>query len=62
MHREPKSGYGPFEAISIKPTGEYVRTRHQTEARAAKRLQGNRRHNSSRIVDHRKRNAKGELV
>lgn len=51
----------PFEAISFNNrTGEYLRTRHQLEKLAMKRLQGNRRHSNKHIVDHTERFDEGK--
>lgn len=61
-HREPKRGFGPFEAISITPRDDYVRSRHHTAEQAQKRLDGVPRHHDHRIVDHRPRNADGNVI
>ena len=52
MHREPQNGLGPWEALSQRPDGRYLSTRHWTEARARKRLAGNSRHRVVAIINH----------
>jgi len=52
MHREPQYGLGPWEAISQRPDGRYLSTRHWTEARALKRLAGNSRHQAVAVIYH----------
>ena len=48
-----KKAPGFFEAISFMPhKGEYLRTRHETRAKAEKRLANNSRHTLHEIVDH----------
>jgi hypothetical protein len=46
----------PFEAISFnRRTGEYLRTRHFTEAKAMMRLNAHHKHGQRHMVDHNKR-------
>jgi hypothetical protein len=52
-YRPPNQGYGPFEAFSIKPNGEKLRTFHHNVKMAKRRLDGNPRHSGHKIVDHR---------
>lgn len=60
-HREPKTT-GDFEALSITPRGKIIRSRHRTEDRAQKRLDGVRRHDGHKIIDHRPRDIHGDLI
>lgn len=60
MNHPPNQGFGPFEALSIKPNGDYLRTYHRSARMVERRLRGNPRHSGQRLIDHRPINEKGE--
>lgn len=51
-HREPQRQPGNFEAVSTKRDNSVLRTFHDSERLALRRLQGNRRHTNHKLVTH----------